>query len=57
VKLLELEFANSIRPQGHGIREGWLRLRIDEVFPLEEALEVYRKLENRESIGKIVLPI
>jgi NADPH2:quinone reductase len=40
-----------------GIREGWLRLRIDEVFPLEKAPEAQRRLENRESIGKIVLKI
>jgi NADPH:quinone reductase len=40
-----------------GIGAGWLRLRIDEVFPLEKAHEAHRKLENRESIGKIVLSI
>jgi NADPH:quinone reductase len=40
-----------------GIRDGWLRLRIDEVFPLEKAPEAQRRLENRESIGKIVLKI
>ncbi len=38
-----------------GIREGWLRLRIDRVFPLTEAAEAHRRLENRESIGKILL--
>src|SRR5262245_35070108 len=36
-----------------GIREGWLRLNIDWVFPLEEAAEARRRLESRESIGKI----
>jgi NADPH:quinone reductase-like Zn-dependent oxidoreductase len=40
-----------------GIREGWLRLRIDEVFPLEKAPEAQQRLENRETIGKIVLKI
>ncbi len=40
-----------------GLREGWLRLRIDEVFPLEQAAEAYRKLESRESVGKIVLRV
>jgi NADPH:quinone reductase len=40
-----------------GISEGWLRLRIDDVFPLEKASEAQRKLENRESVGKIVLSI
>jgi NADPH:quinone reductase len=38
-----------------GIREGWLRLNIDHVFPLAEAAEAQRRLENRESIGKIIL--
>jgi NADPH:quinone reductase len=38
-----------------GIREGWLRLNIDRLFPLEEAAEAQRRLESRESIGKIIL--
>lgn len=38
-----------------GVREGWLRLRVDTVFPLAEAAEAHRRLENRESIGKILL--
>jgi NADPH:quinone reductase len=38
-----------------GIREGWLRLHIDEVFPLAKAVEAQRRLENRESTGKIIL--
>ena len=40
-----------------GIREGWLRLHIDEVFPLAKAAEAQRRLENRESTGKIILQI
>src|SRR5262249_40901301 len=44
--------ANSVL---QGIREGWLRLRIAETFPLEKAPEAQRRLESRESIGKIVL--
>jgi NADPH2:quinone reductase len=39
----------------NGIREGWLRLHIDKVFPLAEAAEAQRKLEKRESTGKIIL--
>ena len=39
----------------NGIREGWLRLHIDKVFPLMEAAEAQRRLENRESTGKIIL--
>lgn len=38
-----------------GIREGWLRLRSDQVFLLEKAPAAHRRLESRESIGKIVL--
>lgn len=40
-----------------GIHEGWLRLRFDKVFPLAEAAEAHRRLENRKSIGKIVLTL
>src|SRR5215510_11660511 len=39
----------------NGIREGWLRLHIDKVFSLMEAAEAQRRLENRESTGKIIL--
>jgi len=38
-----------------GTREGWLRLHIDKVFPLAKAAEARRRLENRESAGKIIL--
>jgi NADPH2:quinone reductase len=37
------------------IGQGWLKLRIGRVFPLEEAGEAHRLLESRGSIGKIVL--
>ncbi len=40
-----------------GIREGWLRLRIGPVLPLEQAAEAHRLLENRQSVGKLVLTI
>jgi NADPH2:quinone reductase len=40
-----------------GIREGWLRLQIGAVFPLAEAAQAHRRLEARESTGKIVLQI
>jgi NADPH:quinone reductase len=39
----------------NGIREGWLRLHIDRVFPLAKAMDAQRRLENRESTGKIIL--
>lgn len=38
-----------------GIQKGWLKLRIDHVFPLEQASEAHSKLENRESVGKLLL--
>jgi len=37
------------------IREGWLKLRIDHVLPLAEAATAHHLLEDRQSIGKIVL--
>ncbi len=38
-----------------GIREGWLKLNIYRALPLAEAAEAHRLLEDRQSIGKIVL--
>jgi NADPH:quinone reductase len=38
-----------------GIKQGWLKLTIAKVFPLEEAAEAHRMLENRETIGKVLL--
>ncbi len=39
------------------IREGWLKLRIFQVLQLDEAEKSHRLLENRQSMGKIVLRI
>jgi NADPH2:quinone reductase len=38
-----------------GIQQGWLKLHIDEVFPLSKASAAHRKLEERKSVGKILL--
>ncbi|MGD0696319.1 MAG: quinone oxidoreductase [Terriglobia bacterium] len=38
-----------------GIQAGWLRLRIDRVFPLAQAADAHRVLENRQTIGKVLL--
>ncbi len=38
-----------------GIQEGWLQLRIDQVFPLEQAHQAHQKLEERKSSGKLLL--
>jgi len=38
-----------------GISEGWLKLNIHQALPLAEAAAAHRLLEDRQSIGKIVL--
>jgi len=38
-----------------GLQNKWLKLRIDQVFPLEKAAEAHQKLESRNTIGKILL--
>lgn len=38
-----------------GIKQGWLNLRIDQTFPLEKASKAQQKLEERKSVGKIIL--
>ncbi len=38
-----------------GIREGWLKLRIDRVLRLEQAAEAHELLESRQTVGKLVL--
>jgi len=37
------------------MREGWLKLHIDRVLPLDQAEEAHRLLESRKTTGKIVL--
>lgn len=38
-----------------GLREGWLKLRIDRAFPLAQAAEAHRLLEGRQTTGKLIL--
>lgn len=38
-----------------GVREGWLKLSIEHVFPLEQAAEAHRLLESRATSGKLLL--
>lgn len=40
-----------------GVQEKWLKLKIDKVLPLAQAAEAHRLLENRQTIGKVVLAI
>jgi NADPH:quinone reductase len=37
------------------IDEGWLKLRVDHVLPLEQASEAHKLLEGRQTIGKVIL--
>lgn len=41
----------------HGIKEKWLKLRIDHVLPLKEAAKAQSLLEDRKTIGKLILKI
>jgi NADPH2:quinone reductase len=41
----------------NGVREGWLKLRIDYVFSLDQAAEAQRMLESRKTTGKVILKI
>jgi NADPH:quinone reductase len=49
------EMLGRARDVFNGFREGWLRLRIDRTFPLEQAAEAHRLLEGRQTIGKLIL--
>lgn len=40
-----------------GMKKGWLKMRIDATFPLEKAGDAQRKLEDRNSAGKILLTV
>jgi NADPH2:quinone reductase len=40
-----------------GLREGWLDVRIDRVFPLAQAAEAHARLETRGSVGKLLLEV
>jgi NADPH2:quinone reductase len=38
-----------------GIQKGWLKLSIDHVFPLQQAGEAHKKLEERKTTGKVLI--
>jgi NADPH:quinone reductase len=40
-----------------GIRQGWLKLNIAAVLPLEQAQQAHQLLENRKTQGKLVLSV
>ncbi len=39
------------------LKAGWLKLRIDRVLPLDQAEKAHRLLEERQTMGKIVLKV
>lgn len=39
------------------IRDGWLKLRVEHVLPLSDANQAHELLENRKTVGKIVLKV
>jgi synaptic vesicle membrane protein VAT-1 len=38
-----------------GVADGWVRPHVDQAFPLEQAGEAHRYIEERRNIGKVVL--
>jgi len=40
-----------------GLREGWLKLHVDRILPLEQAAEAHQLLESRQTTGKLLLKI
>lgn len=40
-----------------GVETGWVRPYVDKTFPLEEAAEAHRYIEERRNIGKVVLVV
>jgi len=40
-----------------GIKEGWLKLKIDHIFSLDEAAKAQQELEGRKTTGKVILKI
>jgi NADPH2:quinone reductase len=38
-----------------GITKGWLKLKVDHVYPLNQASEAHSRLESRQTTGKVVL--
>jgi len=51
------EILGRARRVFEGVQAGWLKPRVDRVFPLAQAAEAHRLIENRQTIGKLVLAI
>ena len=52
--LTRAELLERARALLEGVRAGWLKLRFS-IFPLADAPEAHRRLEQRESTGKLLL--
>lgn len=53
--LTKEELAMRSKAVIEGIQKGWLKLKVDEIFSLENAPTAHQKLEDRQSVGKILL--
>jgi NADPH:quinone reductase len=51
------EILGRARAVFEAAQAGWIKPRVDRVFPLAQAAEAHRLLENRQTIGKLVLAI
>jgi NADPH2:quinone reductase len=51
------EWTAGIEHVLNGIREGWLEIPIEGVFPLAEAAAMHRRLEGRHVAGKLLLRV
>ena len=51
------EIRSRARAVFEGVQAGWIKPRVDRVFALAQAAEAHRLLENRQTIGKLVLAI
>ncbi len=49
------EIAKRVDDLFSGLKEGWLKVSVSKVFPLEQATEAHRLLESRATIGKVLL--
>lgn len=53
----EEELTNRSYDVLNAMREGWLKLKIDYVYPLDQAAKAQEMLESRKTTGKVILKI
>lgn len=53
--LTKEELAYRSKAVIEGIQQGWLKFKIDQVFPLDQASKAHEQLEQRKTIGKVLL--